>query len=62
MFHKFVLLLYNISINITQYNSVNLKLSNSQINKLKSAVKNETEITLRLTSNMIGNKNNEATN
>ena len=28
---------------MTQYNSLNVKLSNSQINKLKSAIKNETD-------------------
>ena len=28
---------------MTQYNSLNVKLSNSQFNKLKSAIKNETE-------------------
>ena len=27
---------------MTQYNSLNVKLSNSQLNKLKSATKNET--------------------
>ena len=32
-----------------------MKLSNSQLSKLKSAIKNETEIVLRLSSNMIGN-------
>ena len=37
-----------------QYNSLNVKLLNSQLNKLKSAIKNETEILLRLSSNMIG--------
>ena len=39
---------------MTQYNSLNVKLSNSQLNKFKSAIKNETEIVLRLSSNMIG--------
>ena len=39
---------------MTRYNSLNVKLSNSQLNKLKSAIKNETEIVLRLSSNMIG--------
>ena len=39
---------------MTQYNSLNVKLSNSQINKFKSAIKNETEVVLRLSSNMIG--------
>ena len=39
---------------MTQYNSLNVELSNSQLNKFKSAIKNETEIVLRLSSNMIG--------
>ena len=38
---------------MTQYNSLNVKLSNSQLNKLKSTIKNETEVVLRLSSNMI---------
>ena len=37
-----------------QYNSLNTKLSNSQLNKLKSAIKNKTEAVLRLLSNMVG--------
>ena len=40
---------------MTQYNSLNVKLSNSQLIKLKSTIKNETEVVLRLSSNMIGN-------
>ena len=40
---------------MTQYNSLNVKLSNSQLNKLKFAIKNETEVVLRSSSNMIGN-------
>ena len=39
---------------MTQYNSLNVKLSNLQLDKLKSAIKNETEAVLRLSSNMIG--------
>ena len=39
---------------MTYNNSLNVKLSNSQFNKLKSAIKNETEVVLRLSSNMIG--------
>ena len=39
---------------MTQYNSLNVKISNSQLNKLKSAIKNEAEVVLRLSSNMIG--------
>ena len=34
---------------------MNAKLSNSQLNKLKSAIKNKTDVVLRLSSNMIGN-------
>ena len=41
---------------MTQYNSLNVKLSNSQFNKLKPAIKNETEVVLRLSSNIIGDK------
>ena len=37
-----------------QYNSLNVKLSNSQLNKLKSAIKNQTKIVLRLLLNMVG--------
>ena len=40
---------------MTQYNSLNVKLSNSQLSKLKLAIKNETDVFLRLSSNMIGN-------
>ena len=38
---------------MTQYNSLNVKLSNSQLNKLKSAIKKESEVVLRLSPNMI---------
>ena len=31
-----------------QYNNLNVKLSNSQWNKLKAAIKNKTEVVLRL--------------
>ena len=44
---------------MTQYNSLNVRLSNLQLNKFESAIKNETEVVLRLSSNMIGdNKTN----
>ena len=42
---------------MTQYNSLNAKLSNSQLNKLKSSIKNETDVVLRISSNMAGNSN-----
>ena len=44
---------------MTPYNSLNVKLSNAQLNKLKSAVKKETDVILRLSSNMIGNSDGE---
>ena len=34
-------------------------MSNSQINELKSGIKNGTEVTLNLSSNMIGDSNDE---
>ena len=42
---------------MTQYNSLNVKLSNSQLSKLKSAIKNENDVILRISSNMVGNSN-----
>ena len=39
---------------MTQYNSLNVNLSNSQLNQLKLAIKDETEVVLRLSLNMIG--------
>ena len=45
---------------MTQYNSSNVKLPNSQLNKLKSAIKNGADVILRLSSNMIGNSDDEA--
>ena len=38
---------------------MNVKLSNSQVNKSKSAIKNENEVVLTLSSNMIGNSDEE---
>ena len=40
---------------MTQYNSLNVKLSNSQLSKFKPVIKHENEVILRLPSNMIGN-------
>ena len=39
---------------MTQFNSLNVKLSNLQHKKLKSAIKNETGVVLRLPSNIVG--------
>ena len=42
---------------MTQYNTVNVKLSTSQLNKLKSAIKNENDVVIRLSPSMIGDSN-----
>ena len=42
---------------MTQYNSLNVKVSNSQLSKLKSSIKNENDVVLRISSNMVGNSN-----
>ena len=42
---------------MTQYSSFNVKLSYSQLNKLKSSIKNETDVVLRISTNMVGNSN-----
>ena len=44
---------------MTHYNSINVKLSNSQLNKSKSAIKIETEVVIRLSPNIIGNSNDK---
>ena len=44
---------------MTQYNSLNVKLSNWQLNKLKSPIKIKKEANLRLSSNIIRNPNHE---
>ena len=38
---------------MTQYDSLNVKLSNLQLNKLKSEIKNDSKVLLRLSWNMI---------
>ena len=44
---------------MTQYNTLNVKLSTSQLNKLKSAIKNVPKVTLNLSSNTVGDSNDE---
>ena len=44
---------------MTQDNSLNVKLSNSQLNKFNSAIKNESEVALRLSSSMIGDSDDK---
>ena len=44
---------------MTQYNTLSVKLSNSQLNKLKSGIKNDTEVTIKLSSNAVGESNDK---
>ena len=44
---------------MTEYNTLNVKLSNFQIKKLKSGIKNDTEVTLKISSNIVGDSNDE---
>ena len=44
-----------------QYNILNVKLSNSQLNKSKSRIKNGAEVTLKISSNVVGDSNDENT-
>ena len=44
---------------MTQYNTLNVKLSDSQLNKLKTGMKNGTEGTLKLSLNVDGDSNDE---
>ena len=44
---------------MTQYNKLNVKLSNSQLYKLKSAIKNGTKVTLNFSSNVVGDSKDE---
>ena len=44
---------------MTQYNRVNVKLSTSELNKLKSAIKNENDVVIRLSLSMIGDSNDQ---
>ena len=44
---------------MAQYNVLNVKFSNLQINKLKLGIKNGTEVTLKVSSNVVGDSNDE---
>ena len=44
---------------MTQNNTLNVKLSNSQLNKLKSETKNGTKVVLKISSNVVGDSNDE---
>ena len=53
------MMLFRFNIILIHNNALNIKLSTSQLTKLKSAIKNETEVTLNLSSNLIGSSNDE---
>ena len=44
---------------MTQYNTLNVTLPNSQLNKLKSGIKSITEVALNISSNVVGDSNDE---
>ena len=44
---------------MTQYNTIDIKSSNLQLNKFKWGIKSGTEVTLNLSSNVIGDSNDE---
>ena len=44
---------------MSQYNTWNVKLSNSKLQMWKSAIKNGSKVTLSISSNLMGNSNDE---
>ena len=50
---------FGLKYKMSQYKTLNVKLSNSQFNKLKSGIENGTEVALKLSSHVVGNSNNE---
>ena len=44
---------------MTQFNRANKKLPRPQLTKLKAAIKNETDVVIRLSPNMIGDSNDQ---
>ena len=44
---------------MTQYSTLNVKLSNSLLNELKSGIRNGTEVTLKFSSNVVADSNDE---
>ena len=57
LYFYFALIYYQYK--ITYYNTLNAKLSNSQLNRLNAVTKNGTEVTLNLSSNVICDSNYE---
>ena len=46
---------------MTHYNTLNVNLSNSQLNKLKSGIKNGTKVNLKLSPNVFSDSNVQLT-
>ena len=44
---------------MTQYNILKVELSNSQLNKFKSGIQNDTEVTSKISSNVVSDSNAE---
>ena len=44
---------------MTHHNGLNVKLSNWQLNKLNSGIKSDTEVVLKVSSNVAGDSNDE---
>ena len=44
---------------MTRYNTLNVILSYSQLNKLKLGIKNGTEVTFKISSKVVGDSNDE---
>ena len=44
---------------MAQYNILNVKFSNSQLNKLKLRIENGTEVALKISRNVVGDSNDE---
>ena len=59
MLHNNLIYLIQHQYKMTQYNSLNVKLSNSELNELKPATKNESETITRVSSNIIRNSDEE---
>ena len=45
---------------MTQYNTLNVTFPKPQLNKLKTGTKNATEVTLKLSSNNVGDSSDES--
>ena len=44
---------------MNQYNTLKVNLYNPQLTKLKSRIENDTEVTLKLSSKIVGDSNDE---